>query len=145
MLGAAFLGCALVLAEALQDHSRFGLGNFAAYAQSSSPDYKVTCKKIAQSISSKSQVFYPGESRVGLEHEPPLDPGFSDSQEFKFDISHYANSSSQVPACSVEPGTPRDVGSIVNLALLPIHSRCLADLSHANSFSKSPQIMCLLQ
>jgi hypothetical protein len=67
MLGTAFLCIALVLAEALQDHSRFSLGNFVAYAQSqsSSPtDYKVTCEKIAQSVSSASQVFYPGELRV---------------------------------------------------------------------------------
>jgi hypothetical protein len=43
---------------------------------------------------------------------------FLDSQEFEFDISHWANSSSQVPVCTVEPGTPGDVGLIVNLALL---------------------------
>ena len=65
MLGAALLCCALLLSEALQDHSRFSLGNFVAYAQSSSPtDYKATCKKIAESISSASQVFYPGELRA---------------------------------------------------------------------------------
>jgi hypothetical protein len=64
-LRAALLGCALVLVGALQDQSRFGSGNFAVYAQPPSlTDYKVTCKKIAESISSKSQVFYPGEPRV---------------------------------------------------------------------------------
>jgi hypothetical protein len=60
MLGAALLGWALVLAGTLQNH---GPGNFAAYAHST--DYKVTCKKIARSVSSASQVFYPGEPRVG--------------------------------------------------------------------------------
>jgi hypothetical protein len=64
MLGVALLCCALVLAEALQD-SRFNLGNFVAYAQPPSPtDYKNTCDAIARSISSSSQVFYPGELRV---------------------------------------------------------------------------------
>jgi hypothetical protein len=59
MLGAALLCCALVLAEALQDHSRFSLG---AYAQSSSAtDYKVTCQNIAKRISPASEVFYPSE------------------------------------------------------------------------------------
>ena len=65
MLGVALLCCALVLAEALQDHSRFSLGNFVAYAQTPSPtDYKGTCDAIARSISSRSQVFYPGELRI---------------------------------------------------------------------------------
>jgi hypothetical protein len=117
MLGAALLCCALILVEALQDHSRFSLGNFVAYAQSSSPtDYNATCKKIAESISPASQVFYPGELRaVAVLCAWLINPGFQDSSEFNFDISHWANSSSQVPVCSVEPGTPKDVGLIVNL------------------------------
>jgi hypothetical protein len=62
MLGVALLCCALVLAEALQDHSRFSLRNFVAYAQPpSATDYKDTCDAIARSISSRSQVFYPSE------------------------------------------------------------------------------------
>ena len=74
-----------------------------------------------------------------------IDPGFSDSQEFEFDISHWANSSSQVPACTVEPGTPDDVALIVNFDLLSIHFRSPADVVCANSFSKSSQIACRLQ
>ncbi|KAF8463791.1 FAD-binding domain-containing protein [Russula ochroleuca] len=98
MLGAALLWCALalVLAEALQDQPGFSQENFAAYTLPPSPaHYKATCEKIAESISSASQVFYP------------------DSQEFELDISHWASSSSQVPVCSVEPGTPDDVASIL--------------------------------
>jgi hypothetical protein len=67
MLGAALLWCALalVLAEALQDQPGFSQENFAAYTLPPSPaHYKATCEKIAESISSASQVFYPGELQV---------------------------------------------------------------------------------
>ncbi len=59
-----------VFIHTLQDHSEFSSRNFGAYAQSSSPvDSKAICAKIAHSISSKSQVFYPGELRVvGFSH-----------------------------------------------------------------------------
>src|SRR6266576_5974765 len=120
-LGTAYLCSVLVLrlAHALQDHSRFGLGNFAVYTPSPSPaNCEVTCEKIAKAISSKSQVFYPGELRVlRLYCALPIDSGVLGSQEFKFDISHWANTSSQVPVCSVEPSTPDDVGLTVKLAL----------------------------
>jgi hypothetical protein len=43
-----------------------------------------------------------------------VDSGFVASQKFDWDISHWANSSSQVPVCTVEPGTPTDVGIIVS-------------------------------
>ncbi|KAH9997045.1 FAD dependent oxidoreductase [Russula vinacea] len=88
--------CALGIAKALQDPPGFSQQNFAVYTPSSSlAHYKVTCEEIAQSISSASQVFYP------------------DSQEFELDISHWVDSSSQIPVCSVEPGTPDDVVSIL--------------------------------
>jgi hypothetical protein len=68
MLGAAFLWYSLVLIVALQDQSRFSPGNFGTYARSPSPtDFlklKITCEKIAQSISSKSRVFYPGKLEI---------------------------------------------------------------------------------
>ena len=67
MPGVAFLWYFLALIAALQEQSRFGLGNFDAYAQSSSPaggKLKITCEKIARSISIKSQVFYSGELEV---------------------------------------------------------------------------------
>ena len=65
MLGATLLLCALGIAKALQDPPGFSQQNFAAYTPSSSlAHYKVTCEEIAQSISSASQVFYPGELRV---------------------------------------------------------------------------------
>ena len=42
-----------------------------------------------------------------------VDAGSLESQEFIADISHWANSSSYVSACSVEPGSLSDVGLIV--------------------------------
>jgi DNA-binding MurR/RpiR family transcriptional regulator len=68
MLGAALLLRALGLAKALQDHSGVSQENFAAYALSLSlwntTHSKAACEKIAQSISSASQVFYSGELQV---------------------------------------------------------------------------------
>ncbi|KAI0293620.1 FAD-binding domain-containing protein [Multifurca ochricompacta] len=64
---------------------------------SSLNNYTYVCNEIENSISHASQVFYPG------------------SPEFGADISHWANSSSQVSACSVEPGTLADVGQILHL------------------------------
>jgi hypothetical protein len=141
-LGAAFFCSALVLAHALQDCSRFGLGNFAVYTPSPSPaNCEVTCEKIAKVISSKSQVFYPGELRVlRLYYASPIDSGILGSREFKFDISHWANTSSQVPVCSVEPGTPDDVGLTVNLALPPSTNYCIADVLYADSSRRLLQI-----
>ncbi|KAI0260001.1 FAD-binding domain-containing protein [Gloeopeniophorella convolvens] len=69
---------------------------FVEAAQSPlSPDFQTVCNKIAQSISPDSNVYYPG------------------SPDFIEDISHWANTSSQVSACSVRPGTPQDIGIIL--------------------------------
>ena len=121
MLGAVSLWYFLIVAEALQGQTRFSSGKVGAYAQDSSrSQITVTCEKIAQSVSSKSQVFYPGEPRlVGL-RSVLIDSGCLDSTEFNFDISHWANSSSQVSVCSVEPGTPDDLATIVNSVAFPI-------------------------
>ena len=121
MLGATFLCGALALVWALHSQSGFSLGDLIAHAQSSSPrNYMATCEKIAGSISPASQVYYRdlGESRcdIGM----TVNSGFLASQDFDSDISHWANSSSQIPVCSVtsvEPGTPSDVGSIVSWTL----------------------------
>jgi hypothetical protein len=57
--------------------------------------------------------------RITIDHD-----GFLESQNFDSDISHWANSSSQVPVCSVEPGTPSDVGNIVNWSSRPLQFCC---------------------
>ncbi|KAF8551796.1 FAD-binding domain-containing protein [Imleria badia] len=58
----------------------------------STSNWGETCQKIATSISAASDVYY-----------------FL-SEEYQEDISHWALSSTQVAACSFEPGTPEDVG-----------------------------------
>ena len=73
-IGATLLCSALVLAHTLQDHSRFGLGDLGVYSPSPSPaDCEVTCEKITKAISSKSQVYYPGELRLYCALASPID------------------------------------------------------------------------
>jgi hypothetical protein len=145
-LGAAFLCSALILAHALKDHSVFALGDLAVYTPSPSPaNCEATCENIAKAISSKSQVFYPGELRVPRLYASPIDAGVLGSQEFNFDFSHWANTSSQVPVCSVEPGTPDDVGLTVNLPFPPSTNHCVADVLCADSSRRLLQIAFRLQ
>ncbi|KAF9518739.1 hypothetical protein BS47DRAFT_1358611 [Hydnum rufescens UP504] len=61
----------------------------------SSQSYNATCKHIARSISYASDVYYPG------------------SLNFINGTQHWVPSSSQVSACSVEPGTVQDVSAII--------------------------------
>ncbi|OCH84154.1 FAD dependent oxidoreductase [Obba rivulosa] len=56
-----------------------------------------TCLQIAQSISSASGVFFAGDA------------------EYEEDIEHWATTSIQSSACSVEPGTAEDVGRILRI------------------------------
>ncbi|KAF9810220.1 hypothetical protein IEO21_07062 [Rhodonia placenta] len=53
------------------------------------------CEEIGKAVSSQSAVFYPLQS------------------SYTGDIEHYMSSSSQLSTCSVEPGTPEDVGAVV--------------------------------
>ncbi|KAA1474543.1 FAD-binding domain-containing protein [Dentipellis sp. KUC8613] len=55
------------------------------------------CKNISSAISSKSDVYYPL------------------SFHYSADIAHWASSSSANAACSVEPGTVEDVGTILQI------------------------------
>ncbi|KAI0301762.1 FAD-binding domain-containing protein [Multifurca ochricompacta] len=102
MLKPAFLGYALVLSTFLvatvQGQLNWDVDDpVAGHAQTPlTHDYRLACEAIAKSISPASQVFHPG------------------SLEYNEDISHWANSSSEVSACSVRPGTPHDVGLILH-------------------------------
>ncbi|KAK0229800.1 hypothetical protein EDD85DRAFT_972330 [Armillaria nabsnona] len=53
------------------------------------------CRRIANKVSSATDVYYPGSSSYVADNE------------------HYATSSSQVSKCSVEPGSAEDVGIIL--------------------------------
>ncbi|KAK2462599.1 hypothetical protein APHAL10511_005332 [Amanita phalloides] len=55
------------------------------------------CQTIASKISSASSVYYPG------------------SKAYDSDIFHWASSSTQQSTCSVEPGSARDVGRILQI------------------------------
>ncbi|THH04421.1 hypothetical protein EW145_g5531 [Phellinidium pouzarii] len=55
------------------------------------------CKEVASTISAASDVYYPP------------------SAEYTADILHYASSSMQMSACSVEPGSAEDVGVILKI------------------------------
>ena len=103
MFRAAFLGSVFLAVTALCQQ-------FPLAATS----YNDTCNKIEQAISSASQVFYPGEFGYAVPTTSMIDAASIGSPGFDADISHWANSSSQVFACSVEPGTPQDVGLIVS-------------------------------
>ncbi|PBK61210.1 FAD dependent oxidoreductase [Armillaria solidipes] len=56
-----------------------------------------TCQSIADAVSSATDVYYPGSSSYVADNE------------------HYATSSSQASKCSVEPGSPEDVGVILGI------------------------------
>ncbi|KAK2462602.1 hypothetical protein APHAL10511_005335 [Amanita phalloides] len=59
--------------------------------------YRHVCQAISAAISSKSAVYYPG------------------STLYTKDVYHYSNSSTQQSACTVEPGSAKDVGVILRL------------------------------
>ncbi|KAI0825986.1 FAD dependent oxidoreductase [Irpex lacteus] len=66
----------------------------AVQADSSATD---ACKQISKALSSASDVYWPG------------------SIHFTQDTHHWATSSTQQSACSVEPGTAEDVGKILQI------------------------------
>ncbi|KAH8984844.1 FAD-binding domain-containing protein [Lactarius akahatsu] len=59
--------------------------------------YQSTCRSIANAISNSSQLFYPN------------------STQYTADIDHSLVTSTQVSACSVEPGSAADVGVILRI------------------------------
>src|SRR6266702_4913923 len=133
MLGTVFLASAFLTATVLCQQ-------FAVTG------YRDACKKIERTVSSASQLFYPGGSSyhiIGRPNTSPIsiiDTGSIGSPGFEADISHWANSSSQVSACSVEPGTPQDVGLIVNTVII-IYPCRLIDVTprECHSFANSPR------
>ncbi|KAI0773004.1 FAD-binding domain-containing protein [Trametes elegans] len=62
------------------------------------------CDEISKAISSASSVHWPGSSWLS-----------GSDQQYAKDIEHWATSSAQDAACSVEPGTAEDVGTILRI------------------------------
>jgi hypothetical protein len=60
-----------------------------------------TCQIIHKALSSVSGIYYPN----------------TNSSNYAIGVEHWANSSSQVAACVVEPGTPSEVAKIVSISL----------------------------
>ncbi|KAI0340261.1 FAD-binding domain-containing protein [Trametopsis cervina] len=60
----------------------------------------IACQQIQKVISSSSEVFWPGKYR---------------SLRYTKDVNHWASSSSDVSACSVEPGTADDLGRVLQV------------------------------
>ena len=129
-----------MLRTALLGSAAFLAASTVLCQQFTATGYSDTCNKIEQITSSDSQVFYPGESGYICPNTSTIsetDIESIGSPEFDADISHWANSSSQISACSVEPGTPQDVGLIVSaIAIYPYR---LIDVISCRSFSNSPQ------
>ncbi|KAH9017326.1 FAD dependent oxidoreductase [Lactarius deliciosus] len=74
----------------------FSLASFS-HASTPSGRYQSTCRSIANAISNSSQLFYPN------------------STQYNTDIEHAIISSSQVSACSVEPGSAADVSVVLRI------------------------------
>ena len=70
------------------------------------------CEQIEKVISSESDLYWPRETILNSFRELYLNFR-SVELDYLEDISHYASSSTQYSACSVEPGTAVDVGEIV--------------------------------
>ena len=89
------------------------VGSTALQAAGQSLQYLEVCKQIKAAISSASGVHYPGELVLSTyywnAHSPPNKKG---SFLYAKDVSHWASSSSEHSACSVEPGTSEDVSKI---------------------------------
>ncbi|KAH9168080.1 FAD-binding domain-containing protein [Lactarius sanguifluus] len=90
MLSTTFLVVAFSLAS-------FSHASVLTATPSESGGYQSTCRSIANAISNSSQLFYPN------------------STQYDADIDHSLVSSSQVSACSVEPGSAVDVGVILRI------------------------------
>jgi hypothetical protein len=64
-----------------------------------SVDVISACRTIQTTLSSTSGIYYPN----------------TNSTSYDLGVRHWANSSSQVAACVVEPGTPSEVAKIVSI------------------------------
>lgn len=75
------------------------------------------CVLIGASISSKSDVYYPGTPLTPLHFKTSNDLVLKGDPLYAKGVFHWASSSSQVSKCVVEPGTAADVGKIVRTSV----------------------------
>lgn len=83
------------------------------------------CRQIEGAISSASDVYWPGETHdlFTVKRNLRVLTRKSAAFEYEQDIGHFALSSTQMATCSVEPGSPEDVGIIVRLNCLKLRTR----------------------
>jgi hypothetical protein len=124
MRRAAILGCALIIPplftsaftgqlEPLDFHAQNIISMNAQIPLGHHDDYHLVCHGISRNISSASQVFSLGVVSAWFIVHNFLCRA-SDTPQFTEDIAHWLNSSSQISACSVRPGTAEDLGLIVS-------------------------------
>ncbi len=83
-------------------------------------DFRSTCNQIATAISGASRVFFPRTCIIPCSPSSKLMSNEA-TPEYMTDIWHAAISSSEVSACSVEPGSSEDVSKIVSYLLVSPH------------------------
>ncbi len=96
------------------------------------PSQTDVCQTIETAISGASSVYYPGKlwlvvrcSSVYCIDMGNLVPG---TANYTQDLLHWSQLSNQSSICSVEPGTPEDVGKVVSLRLCIPYNGNFTDL-----------------
>ena len=81
---------------------------------------ETACREISSVISIQSAVLLPGKWYTHIIHYSKLSLNHcvTGSSQYEKDTSHYAASSSQRSACSVEPGNVDDIAKIVSCYIL---------------------------
>jgi hypothetical protein len=82
----------------------------------------LVCAQIGASISSSSDVYYPGTNHFTVHHAKSSIIVLIGDPLYAKGVQHWANYTSQAAKCVVEPGTAADVGIIVGNSSLSDHS-----------------------
>ena len=102
----------------------------SSFALSASVDegQNTVCAQIGASISSSSNVYYPGTNCFTVHHAMKSTIVLIGDPLYARGIQHWANYTSQAAKCVVEPGTASDVGIIVNSFLSGLSNSSLISL-----------------
>jgi len=90
--------------------------SFALGASANDEGRNPVCSKIAASVSSSSDVYYPGIYLSILYSRTFNDVNLIGDPLYTKGVNHWANSSAQIAKCVVEPGTAADVGVVVSIS-----------------------------